>query len=40
MSRKSINVEKVERVEMETSMDNTFQNCVIKGKEKKSDSRR
>lgn len=34
MSRKSINVEKVERVEMETSMDNTFQNCVIKGKEK------
>lgn len=34
MSRKSKNVEKVERAEMETSMDNTFQNCVIKGKEK------
>lgn len=34
MSRKSTNVVKVERAEIEGSMDNSFQKCIGKGKEK------
>lgn len=34
MSRKSRNVVKVERAEIEGSMDNSFQKCIGKGKEK------
>ena len=35
MSRKSRNVEKVERTEMGASMGNSLQKCVAKGKKQK-----